>query len=325
MSLPRLFQLILASVIALCGALNAHAQDAWPTKPIKVIVPFPAGGSSDPPVRVVAAKLQDILGQPVVIENIGGGGGTIATGRLAALPADGYAFGMAAVGTLCIAPHLYSKVAYDPLKSFTPIGELADYANVLVVNANEPYKNIAELIKAAKDNPGKLTYGSAGNGSSNHLSGELLASLTGAKFTHVPYKGTGPAQTDLLGGRLTFMFDVTLNALPHVQSGKLRAIGVTSPGPVKNMPGVPPINQSVPGYEVLGWIGLIAPAGLPQKITDRMAVETEKIMAMPDIVAQYATFGFDPHFIKPDRFAALIKKDYDFWGPVVKASGAKVD
>ena len=276
-------------------------------------------------MRVLALRLQEALGQSVIVENISGGGGSLATARIAQAPADGYTLGMAAVGTLCIVPHLISKVGYDPLKSFTPITLLGEYANVLVVSADEPYKSVGELLKAAKENPGKLAFGSSGNGSSNHLSAELLASISGVKFTHVPYRGTGPALTDLVAGRLNFMFDVTSNSLPWIQSGKLRALGVTSPTPARQLPGVPSLSQSVPGYEVLGWIGLIGPAGLPPKVLERLSAEIEKIMQAPEFVSQYSGLGFDPRFTKPDRFAALIKKDYDFWGPVVRASGAKVD
>lgn len=325
MTSSKLLHALLVAGLTLGNMTGTLAQDVWPSRPVKIIVPFPAGGSSDPPIRVLALKLQEALGQPVIVENISGGAGSLATARLAQAPADGYTLGMAAVGTLCIVPHLLSKVGYEPLKSFTPITLLGEYANVLVVNAGEPYTNVSELLKAAKENPGKITFGSSGNGSSNHLSAELLASTAGVKFTHVPYRGTGPALTDLVAGRLTFMFDVTSNSLPWIQSGKLRALGVTSPTPARYLPGVAPISQSVPGYEVLGWIGLIGPAGLPPKVVERLSTEMEKIMQMPDFVSQYSGLGFEPRYTKPDRFAALIKKDYEFWGPVVKASGAKVD
>lgn len=321
----KLLQGLLVSALALCGMASTFAQDVWPSKPIRIIVPFPAGGSSDPPIRVLALKLQEALGQSVVVENISGGGGSLATARMAAAAADGYTFGMGAVGTLCIAPHLIAKVGYDPLKSFTPITLLGEYANVLVVSVDQPYKNVGELLKAAKDNPGKLTFGSSGNGSSNHLSAELLANTAGVKFTHVPYRGTGPALTDLVAGRLNFMFDVTSNSLPWITSGKLRALGVTSTTPARQLPGIPPLSQTVSGYEVQGWIGLIGPAGLPPAIVQRLGTEMQKIMAAPDFVSQYSGLGFEPRYTTPDRFAALIKKDYELWGPVVRASGAKVD
>ena len=325
MKSKKLFQGLFVAALGLASMASTLAQDVWPSKPIKIIVPFPAGGSSDPPIRVLALKLQEALGQSVVVENISGGGGSLATARMASAAPDGYTFGMGAVGTLCIAPHLISKVGYDPLRSFTPITLLGEYANVLVVSVDQPYKNIGELLKAAKESPGKITFGSSGNGSSNHLSAELLANTAGVKFTHVPYRGTGPALNDLIAGRLDFMFDVTSNSLPWIQTGKLRALGVTSKLPARQLPTVPPLSQTVPGYEVQGWIGLIAPAGLPPAIVQRLNTEMQKIMAAPDFISQYSSLGFEPRYTTPDRFAALIKKDYELWGPVVKASGAKVD
>ena len=321
----KLLQGLLVSTLALFSVVGTFAQDAWPSKPIKIIVPFPAGGSSDPPIRVLALKLQEALGQTVLVENISGGGGSLATARIASAAPDGYTLGMGAVGTLCIAPHLMSKVGYDPLKSFTPITLLGEYANVLVVNVEQPYKNVGDLLKAARENPGKLTFGSSGNGSSNHLSAELLASTAGVKFTHVPYRGTGPALTDLVAGRLNFIFDVTSNSLPWIQSGKLRALGVTSTTPARQLPSVPPLSQTLPGYEVQGWIGLIGPAGLPPAVVQRLSAEMQKIMAAPEFVSQYSNLGFEPRYTTPTAFTALIKKDYEFWGPVVRASGAKVD
>lgn len=325
MKLKKLFQGLLAVAFGLCTVASTLAQDVWPSKPIKMIVPFPAGGSTDAPIRILALKLQEALGQPVIVENISGGGGSLGTARIASAAPDGYTFGMGAIGTLCIAPHLLSKVGYDPLQSFTPITLLGEYANVLVVNVDQPYKNVGELLKAAKENPGKITFGSAGNGSSNHLSAELLANATGVKFTHVPYRGTGPALNDLIAGRLGFMFDVTSNSMPWIQSGKLRALGVTSTTPARQLPTVPPLSQTVPGYEVQGWIGLIGPAGLPLAMVQRLSTEMGKIMAAPAFISQYSGFGFEPRYTTPDHFAALIKKDYEFWGPVVKASGAKAD
>ena len=325
MPLKKLLAALFGSALALAGAIDAPAQDAWPSRPIKIIVPFPAGGSSDPPVRVLAAKLQEALGQTVVIENLSGGGGSLATARLAQSPADGYTYAMASVGTLGIVPHLFTKVGYDPVRSFSPISLLGEYTNVLVVGAEQPYKTVADLIKAARDNPGTINFGSSGNGSSNHLSAELLASMAGVKFTHVPYRGTGPAMTDLLAGRLSFMFDVTNNSLPYIQAGKLRALAVTGLTGVRQLPGVPTVAQTYPGYEVLGWIGLIAPAGTPPAVVEKMSAEVDKALKMPDVVAQYAGYGFDAKALKPDQFAALIKKDFDKWGPIVKASGAKID
>lgn len=322
MRLKKVLFLLAAAALAL-GASGVPAQEAWPSKPIKFIAPFAVGGPVDQTARILAIKLGEALGQPVVVENIAGGGGTIGIAKLAAAPADGYTIAMGHVGSLSIGPHLYPKVGYDALRSFAPVSLLADYANVLVVNANEPYKTLPELLKAARDNPGLINYGSSGNGSSNHLSGELLATMTGVKLTHVPFRGTAPAMNELLAGRLNMMFDVLLNSMPHIQSGKLRALAVTNQTGVAKLPGVPPLSSVVPGYEVLGWVALIAPAGTPPRIVERLHDEVEKIMKMPDVVASYATVGFDAHTSTPAQLQALIRKDLELWGPIVKATGAK--
>lgn len=325
MKLIELHRILIASAIALGFATGVLAQDAWPSRPVRFIAPFAPGGPVDQSVRVLAQKLEQALGQPVVVENIAGAGSTLGIARLAQAPADGYTIAMGHVGSLSIGPHLYTRVGYDPLKSFAPITILADYANVLVVNASEPYKSLPELLEAARDNPGGITYGSSGNGSSNHLSGALLATMAGVKMTHVPYRGTAPAMVDLLGGRLNMMFDVLLNSMPHIQSGRLRALAVTNQTGLPQLPGVPPASKFVPGYEVLGWVALIAPAGTPPRIVERLHAEVEKIMKMPDVVASYATVGFDAKTGSPRQLQALIEKDLALWGPIVKATGAKAE
>ena len=325
MTLQRLLQTLFASALALGVATGALAQDAWPTRPIKFIAPFPPAGPVDQTARVLALKLGEILGQPVVIENISGGGGTVGMARLAQSPPDGYTVGMGHVGSLSIAPHLYAKVGFEPLRSFAPITVLADYANVLVVNASEPYKTLPELLKAARENPGKINYGSSGNGSSNHLSAALLAEMAGVKMTHVPYRGTAPSMHDLLAGRLNMMFDVLLNSMPHIQSGKLRALAVTNQSGLAQLPGVPPVSETVPGYEVLGWVSLMAPAGTPPHIVERLNAEVAKIMKMPDVVAAFGKVGFDARTGTPQQLQALIRKDLDLWGPIVKATGARAE
>lgn len=326
MKSSKLLRALATAAVALGASLGAFAQDAWPSgKAIRLIAPFAPGGPLDQAARVIAPKLADALGQSVVVENISGGGSTVGIARLGQAAPDGYTIAIAHVGSLSIGPHLYEKVGYDPLRSFAPISMLADYANVLVVNANEPYRTAADVIKAARENPGKITYGSAGNGSSNHLSGALLASTTGTQMTHVPFRGTAPAMNELLAGRLTMMFDVLLNSMPHIQSGRLRVLAVTNQQGLAQLPGVPPLSQTVPGYEVLGWVCLIAPAGTPPRIVERLRAEIEKIMKMPDVMAGYAKVGFDPRTSSPQELQALIKKDLELWGPVVKASGAKAE
>jgi hypothetical protein len=325
MTFKTLLNALVATALALGASAGALAQDAWPSRPIKFIAPFAVGGPVDQTARILAIKLGEALGQPVVVENVAGGGSTIGIAKLAAAPPDGYTLAMGHVGSLSIGPHLYAKVGYDPMRSFAPISMLADYANVLVVNANQPYKTLPELLKAARENPGKINYGSSGNGSSNHLSGELLASMAGVKLTHVPYRGTAPAMNELLAGRLDMMFDVLLNSMPHIQSGRLRALAVTNQTGLAKLPGVPPLSQALPGYEVLGWVALIAPAGTPPRIVERLHAEVEKIMKMPDVVASYATVGFDARTGTPQQLQALINKDLELWGPIVKSTGAKAE
>ena len=325
MKVQKLIRALALSAAAVVSAAGALAQEAWPSRPIKFITPFAVGGPLDQASRLIAPRLSEALGQPVVIENIAGGGSTVGIARLATSAPDGYTIGMGHVGSLSIGPHLYAKVGYDPLTSFAPITILADYTNVMVVNANEPYKTVAEVLKAARENPGKITYGSAGNGSSNHLSAALLASMANVQMTHVPFRGTAPAMNELLAGRLTFMFDVLLNSMPHIQSGKLRALGVTNHTGLPELPGVPPVSRTVPNYEVVGWVGMLAPAGTPPRIVERLRVEIEKIMKVPDVVAGYAKIGFDARTSSPQALQALIRKDLELWGPIVKATGAKAE
>jgi len=325
MQSTKFMRAAVGAVLALGFAATSFAQDAWPTRPIKIIVPFPAGGSSEKPIRALAPHLEKILGQSVVVENIGGGGGTLGTARLAQEKPDGYSFVMGAVGTLCIAPHLYSKLGYDPFTSFTPVAQISEYANVLIVNANEPYKTVEDLLDAARKNPGAIDFGSSGNGSSNHLSAELLASKADVKFSHVPYRGTGPALTDLLAGRIPFMFDVVNNPMAWIKEGKVRALGVTSTTRWPSLPDVPPISDTVPDYEVLGWLAMIAPAGLPQPIVDKMGSALKQALETPELAEQYENFGFPAKYADAKALATLIRKDHELWGPVVEASGAKVD
>ena len=323
MKLQKLAHTLLAAAALFGACATAIAQDAWPSRPIKLIAPFAPGGPLDLAGRVIALKLQDALGQPVVVENVAGAGGGVGMARLAQSPGDGYTVALGHVGSLSIGPHLNSKLGFDPQKSFAPVTLLADYVNVLVVNSSEPYANVADLIKAARENPGKIAYSSSGIGSSNHLSGELLAAMTGVKLTHIPHRGSAPAMLDLIGGRVNFMFDVLLNSMPNLQAGKLRARAVTNNEGVAKLPGVPPLSRTVPGYEVLGWVALLAAAGTPPRVVERLNLEVGRVMKLPDVVAQYATVGFDIRTSTPAELQAVIKRDLDLWGPVIKAAGIK--
>ncbi len=323
MRLARTFRAILTAATVLGLASVAQAQETWPVRPIRLIAPFAPGGPLDVASRAISGKLQDVLGQPVVVENIAGAGGGVGMLRLSQSPGDGYTLALGHIGSLTIGPLINPKTGYDPLKSFAPITLLCDYANVLMVGAGEPYANVADLIRAARENPGKLAYSSSGIGSSNHLSGELLAAMTGVKLTHIPTRGSAPAMLELISGRVNFMFDVLLNSMPNLQAGKLRALAVTNNAGVARLPGVPPLSKTVPGYEVLGWVSLMAAAGTPPRVVERLHAEVEKIMKLPEVVAQYGTVGFDVRTSTPAELQALMKKDLELWGPVIKAAGIK--
>ncbi len=319
--------ILIASLMALplLGPGAAHAQADWPTKPIRFIAPFATGGPLDQASRAVAPRLAELLGKPVIVENVAGAGSTLGVARVAQSEPDGHTIGLAHVGSLSMAPHMYDKLAYDPLKSLSPITLVSDYVNVLVVKADEPYQTVADLLRAARENPGKLTYGSSGIGSSNHLSGELLASMAGVQMTHVPYKGSAPSMVDLIGGRLNFMFDVLLNSMPHIQSGKLRVLGVTNLDGVSALPGIAPIANTIPGYEVLGWVAVVGPAGMPRPVVDRLNAEFARIMKMPDVVKSFAGIGFDSRTSTPEQLHALIDKDLKLWGPIIRSAGVKAN
>ena len=322
-TLPATFAAALCLGAGLGTASPVSAQDAWPARPIKLIAPFAPAGPLDIAARAISGKLQEALGQTVVVENIAGAGGGVGMLRLSQAPGDGYTLALGHIGSLTVGPLINPKTGYDPLKSFAPITLLCDYANVLMVGAAEPYANVAELIRAARENPGKIAYSSSGIGSSNHLSGELLAAMAGVKLTHVPTRGSAPAMLELIGGRVNFMFDVLLNSMPNLQAGKLRALAVTNNTGVAKLPGVPPLSKTLPGYEVLGWVSLMAAAGTPPRVVERLHAEVEKIMKMPEVVAQYATVGFDVRTTTPAELQALMKKDLELWGPVIKSAGIK--
>ena len=313
------------ALLTLGVACAAVAQDTWPTRPLKLIAPFAPAGPLDVAARAISGKLADALGQPVVVENIAGAGGGVGMLRVSQSAGDGYTLGLGHVGSLTFGPLINPKIGFDTLKSFAPVTLLCDYANVLMVGAGEPYANLTELIRAARENPGKIAYSSSGVGSSNHLSGELLAAMTGVKLTHVPTRGSAPAMIELVSGRVNFMFDVLLNSMPNLQAGKLRALAVTNNTGVARLPGVPPLSKSVAGYEVLGWVSLMAAPGTPPRVVERIHVEVEKIMKMPDVIAQYATVGFDVRTSTPAELQAMMKKDLELWGPIIKAAGIKAE
>jgi len=288
-------------------ASSASAADAYPSKSIRMVVPFNAGGTTDILARAIGQKLSEVFGQQVVVDNRAGAGGNIGADVVAKSAPDGYTLLMGTVGTHAINPSLYAKMPFDHLKDFVPITQVAAVSNVLVVHPSVPAKSVAELIALAKAKPGKLNFASSGNGTSIHLSGELFKTLTGVDMVHIPYKGSAPAITDLLGGQVNLMFDNLPSALPHIKTGKLRALGVTSSKRAPALPDAPTIAEAgVPGFEATSWFGVFAPAGTPAAIRERFARDMAKVLEMPVVKDRLATLGAAPAFMGPqawDKFA----------------------
>jgi len=307
----------------------AHAQPAdaaaWPAKPIRWVVPFPPGGAMDVIARTLGERAGRALGQPFVIENRPGAGGNIGADAVAKSPADGYTIMITSIG-MATNKALYAKLSYDPAKDFAPISLLAVVPNVLVVNANSPDKTVADVIAHAKREPGKLTYASAGNGTSIHLAGEVFASMAGLNLLHVPYKGSGPAVTDMLGGQVDLMFDSITSAAPHIQSGKLRALGVTSARRSATLPNVPTIAEAgVPGYEVSPWFAVFAPAGTPAPIVQKLNAALLDAMKQPDTQARFDAIGAQPIGSTPAELAAHVDKEMARWGKLIKERNIRMD
>ncbi len=326
--IPRRGLIAAAAAAAACTLLPglAAAQGAFPSKTITIIVPFAAGGTTDILARVVAQGMGAELGQPVVVDNRAGAGGNIGGQLAARAPADGYTLFMGTVGTHAINAALYKKMPFDPIKDFAPLTRVANVPNLLVANPAQPFKTVQELIAYAKANPGKINFGSSGSGSSIHLSGELFKSMAKVDMQHVPYKGSAPAVTDLLGNQIAIMFDNMPSAIQHVRSGKLRAIAVTTAKRSPELPDVPTIAEAgVPGYEATSWFGMFAPAGTPAPVVAKLNATIVKVLAQPDIKKKLAEQGAEAAGETPEQFAAFIQKESVKWGKVVKESGASVD
>jgi tripartite-type tricarboxylate transporter receptor subunit TctC len=305
---------------------SAAATAAYPDKPVKLVVPFPAGGPTDAMARLIGQQLSQQLGQPVVIDNRGGAGGTIATEVAATAPADGYTLFFATTGTMAINPALYRTLKVDPLKAFDAIGSVASTTNVLIVAPSLPATELKDLIALARAKPGTLTFGSAGNGSSNHLSGELFKTMGQIDIVHVPYKGSGAALTDLLGGRISMMFDTVSSQVPYLNAGKVKALGVTGPTRSEALPKVPTIAEAgLPGFDVTIWFGLSSPKGTPSEVIGRVNGALQTVLARGEVKEQLANLGAKPLPGTPQDFARRIERDAAKWSGVVKASGARLD
>ena len=319
--------LLLTLGLSLSGAVMAQAPATdWPNRPIRWIVPFPPGGAMDAIARALGEKAGKALGQSFVIENKAGAGGNIGADLVAKAPADGYTLMITSIGMATNKP-LYGKLSYDPVKDFAPVSLLAVVPNVLVTNATQPnVKTVADLIDAARQAPGRLTYASAGNGTSIHLAGEMFTALTGTDMLHIPYKGSGPALADLLGGQVNYMFDSITSARPHLQSGKLRALAVTTAKRSSVLPGVPTLAEAgVAGYDVSPWYAVFVPAGTPKPVIDRLNRTLLDAMKQPDVKARFESMGAEAIGSSPEELASHLARETARWSRLIAQRGIRPD
>lgn len=307
-------------------ALACHASaQTWPNGPIRLIVPWPAGGGVDTSARIIAQPLAERLGQNIVVDNRGGAGGNIGTEMAARAKPDGYTLVMASSSPHAINPHLYSKLPFEPVKDFVPIALVASVPNILVVPTNSPANSVADLLAMARAQPGRLTYGSAGVGSSQHLAGAILVRATGINILHVPYKGTAPAEQDLMAGHISLMLDTTA-CLPLVAGGKLKALAVASKVRNPALPNVPTFDElGIPNVYSSVWYGLAAPAGTPKEIVQRINSEVMSLLATPELRKRMQDFGGEPGSGSPESFLAFFESELKRYGEIVRLSGAKGD
>jgi tripartite-type tricarboxylate transporter receptor subunit TctC len=307
------------------SATTALAQDKWPGKQINYVVPFAAGGTTDILGRLIAQKLGPALGTSVIIDNKPGAGGNIGSDFVAKAAPDGHTILGGTISSHSINTSLYAKMPYDPIKHFQPVTLIGMLPNVLVVNANSPYKTVKDVIAAAKAKPDSIAFGSSGNGTSQHLSGELFKSLSGINMLHVPYKGSAPAMQGLMGEQVTLVFENAVAAIPLIQSGRLRALAVTSGKRYSGLPDVPALAESLPGYEIVSWQAVFAPAGTPQPIVQRLATEIAKIIKEPDVKARLSTLGVEPSGAGPAELGAFQKAEVAKWAQLIKTANIKIE
>ena len=317
-----------AGLALVASAFTAHAQtnDAFPSKQIRIIVPFPAGGATDIAARAIADKMSQSWKQPVVVENRGGAGGNVGSDVVAKAAPDGYTLVMGVTGSHAINISLYSKMPYDPVKDFEPVSQVAVVPNVVVLHPSVAAKTLKEFIALAKASPGKFDYASLGSGTAAHLGMEMLKREAGIFMVHIPYRGSAPAVADLIGGQVQVMMDGLPSALPHVRAGRLRALAVTSQKRSAAAPDLPTIAESgYPGFYADAWSGLFAPRATPKPIVDKLSLEVQRILNLPDVRERLAGLGAEPVGSTPAEFAAHVRREIDKWAVVVKTSGAKLD
>ncbi|MBA2961978.1 MULTISPECIES: Bug family tripartite tricarboxylate transporter substrate binding protein [Ramlibacter] len=320
---------LLAAGLSLAAAGPALAQSAapagYPNKPVRLIVPFPPGGGNDVIARVVGQKLGERLGQSVVIDNRGGGNGTIGLAALAQSAPDGYTLAVGAAGPMAVNPSLYEKLPYDPLRDFASITNMVNFPLLLVTHPSVPARTVRDLVELAKARPNALFYASPGSGNSGHLAGELFNSMAKVSITHVPYKGQGPALADLLAGQVQMLYSSIPSVMQHVQQGRLNAIAVGSAQRIASLPNVPTIAETIPGYEAYSWVGMVAPKGTPREIVARLHREIVDILKQKDVEDKLVGEGAIPVGDTPEQFAAYIAAEITKWGAVVKSANIKAD
>ena len=317
--------LVVTATAGVLSAAPAQAQGTWPDKPLKLVVPYPAGGNADNTARLLATQLGQRLGQQVVVDNRPGGSGTIGAAVVAKAPADGYTLLLDATA-FTVNPSLFPKLPFDATKDFAPISLVLQVPLLMVVPANSPFQSVADVAKAARARPGHLTYASAGNGGAQHLAGELFKQGQKVAITHIPYRGGAPALTDLIGGQVDLMFSATTASGPFVKSGKLRALAISSPRRVEGWESVPTVAESgVPGFQVSEWNGLFAPAGTPRPVLERLEAETRAIVASPEMKKRFAELGVQGVGSSAQEFSAFLKTESTKWDEVIRTSGIRMD
>lgn len=313
------------AAVALWTACPALAADAWPAKPIRIIVPFPPGGIADVMSRVIGQKFTDAWGQQVVVENRTGAGGNIGADAVAKSAPDGYTLAMGSIGTHSVNMSLFSKMPYDTVKDFVPVALVVETDGLLVLHPSVPVKNVKDLIALAKAKPGQLAYASAGNGTAGHLSGELFKMLAKVDLLHIPYKGNVPALTDVVGGQTSMLFATMPTAMPLARAGKLHALAVTGKQRNGAAPEIPAIAETLPGFEVMNWVGIFAPAGTPADVVTKLNAEIMRVMKLPEVQSRLVTEGAASRANTPADFAAFQKAEIAKWAKVIKEAGLKAD
>jgi tripartite-type tricarboxylate transporter receptor subunit TctC len=325
MKTSRILAALCAAMLLAAGSLTVHGQD-YPNKPVRIVVPYPAGGTTDIMARLLSQKLGEGLGQPVVIDNKPGAGGGLGTALVAKSAPDGYTIGFGNIGPNAINPSIYKDLPYDAAKDFSPISVFSTVPFILVVPAASPAKSLKELIDLGRASAGKLNFASVGIGSVSHVTGELFNASAGTKFVHVPYKGGAPALTGTMQGDVSLMFATSLEATPHVRSGKLRAMGISSAQRSPVAPDIPTLAEAgLPGFEVSVWFGLLGPAGMPRAIVDRLNAEIGNVLSDATVRARLADLSAVPMHTTPDEFASMIRADIAKWARVVRDTGVKAE